>query len=230
MRNFSQILCLFLALLAPAACGIPSAPYLPPVPATSVQSPLTSETDYFFSIPDPETINPEVFEGFEIYYKLFDPQTADEDLDINGDASLSSPVSQQSLTREGYVRLASTTETGSPLPRYPLIPLSDADMENENTLIELEFSNLGDNRPRSVYGNIIFMRTLRNDAGTRELENFSDFDSGDSDLPQGFDPGQSFDIVIALYVMSYGNDYENLSFNIYSTAVFLGNSFLDLSQ
>ena len=49
-------------LLVLFSCGIPSAPYLPPVPSNSVESPLSAETDYYFSIPDPATINPEVFE------------------------------------------------------------------------------------------------------------------------------------------------------------------------
>ena len=219
-------------LLLMLSCGIPSAPYLPPVPSSSVESPIGPETDYYFLIPDPDDINPEIFEGFELYYKFFDPQTADEELDINGDNSLSSPVSLTSLRREGYVRLASSKETASLLPVYPLIPLSDTDMNNAATEIKLEFSNLGSDNPRSVYGNIIFRRTLTDSAGSRLLTDFDpeNFAIDDSDLPSGFDPTTSFDIVIALYVLSYGNDYVNLSFNIHSTAVYLGSSFIDLSQ
>lgn len=213
------------------SCGIPSAPYLPPVPSTSVQSPIGPETDYFFQVPEIE--NPEIFEGFEIYYKLFDPQTINENLDISGDTSLSSPVTLTSLQREGYVRLAASDESASSLPRYPVIPLDDSDKAtNTETQIKLEFSNIGNDAPRSVYGNIRFRRTLEVTAGTRLLKDFSplNFASDDSDLPEGFDPQESFDIVIALYVLSYGNDYLNLSFNIHSTAVYLGNSLLSLSQ
>jgi hypothetical protein len=217
-------------LILLGACGIPSAPYLPPVPSSSVQSPIGPETDYFFRVPEIE--NPEIFEGFEIYYKFFDPQTVTDNLDINGDISLSSPVTLTSLEREGYARLASSTESASALPGYPLIPLDDADKAaNTETQIELEFSNIGNDTPRSVYGNIVFRRTLENNAGTRVLKSFasSSFSSDDSDVPPDFDPEESFDIVIALYVLSYGNDYLNLSFNIHSTAVYLGDSLLTLS-
>ncbi len=230
--SFGVFLLAALAALPLVSCGIPSSPYLPPVPATSVESPLVSETNYYFSIPDPATINPEIFEGFEIYYKLFDPQTIDDALEAGGDASLSSPVSLTSLKNAGYQRIASTLETASSLPDYPLIPLTGTDMQNKDLRITLEFSNIS-NKPRSVYGNIFFSRTLKNASGARVLKGFSssDFAADDSDLPPDFDPSSRFDdVTIALYVMSYGNDYQYLSFNIHSTAVYLGNSKLVLLQ
>ena len=212
------------------SCGIPSAPYLPPVPSSSVISPIGTETDYSFSIPPPAEINPEVFEGFEIYYKFFDPLTVAEKVGANGDTSLSSPVSLTSLQRAGYSRLASSQETDPVLPRYPLIPLLETDMNKANLRIELQFSNVSPAAPRSVYGNIFFRRTLRTSTGTRELKQFvpGAFSADDSDLPANFDLSQNFDIVIALYVLSYGNDLLNFSFNIHSTAVFLGNSRLEV--
>ena len=217
-----------------AACGIPSAPYLPPVPSTSVKFPIGFETDYYFTIPDPAVINPEIFEGFEIYYKLFDPQNVDDELNANGDASLSSPVSLNSLKNAGYERIASSSEAQAPtaLPAYPLIPLSDTDMQTEGLRIKLEFSNIGGNKPRSVHGNIDFLRTLKLASGLRRLKGFSkdDFAADDSDLPPDFLPESMFDVTVALYVLSYGNDYLNLSFNIHSTAVYLGKSDLVLSQ
>ena len=80
----------FLLLLS--SCGIPSTSYMPPVPDTSVESPLTAETLYSFSNPDPDAVNPEVFEGFEIYYTLVPTENADE-YDESGDPQLESPVS-----------------------------------------------------------------------------------------------------------------------------------------
>ena len=197
-----------------------------------MESPIGPETDYYFSIPDPATINPENFEGFEIFYKLFDPQKVDDELNANGDTSLSVPVSLTSLKNAGYERIASSLETASSLPAYPLIPLSGADMQNEDLRIKLEFSNIGGDRPRSVHGNIYFSRTLKNDSGARILKGFlsSDFSAEDNDLPPDFNPEENFDVTIALYVLSYGNDYLNLSFNIHSTGVYLGNSDLVLSQ
>ncbi len=224
----------FAGLILPLVfgCGIPSASYLPPVPTEYVVYPIGTETDYYFSIPDPDTINPEIFEGFEIYYKLFDPETVDDKFDVNGDTSLSTPVSLTALQRAGYVRLASSTEVDSALPRYPLLPVAEDDKAISGLTIRLAFSNIS-TTPRTTYGvnvvkTIYFNRTLKNTDGTRLLEGFTtdDFEVDDSDLPQGFDPAANFDIVIALYVFSYGNDYLNLSFNIHSTGVYLGKSFL----
>lgn len=215
------------------SCGIPSAPYLPPVPSLSVESPIGPETDYYFLIPDPSTINPEVFEGFEIYYKLFDPfDNIDDKLNTSGDTSLSSPVSLTSLKNAGYQRIAASTETAPSLPAYPLIPLSETDKQNAALIIQLEFSNIGNEIPKSVHGAVNFSRTLKNKSGNRELKGFqpSNFEAEDSDLPADFDPESNFDITVALYVMSYGNDYENLTFNIHSTAVYLGSSDLILTQ
>ena len=218
-------------------CGIPSAPYLPPVPSDTVKYPGLAEKDYLFYMPDPDTINPEVFEGFEIYYKLFDPLTVNDKFDANGDTSLSTPVSLTALQRAGYVRLASSAEISSALPTYPLLPIADADKAVSGLAINLAFSNISPATPRTTYGvnvvkTIYFNRTLKNTDGTRLLEGFTttddDFKVDDSDLPQGFDPAANFDIVIALYVFSYGNDYVNLSFNIHSTGVYLGKSSLDL--
>ena len=132
----------------------------------------------------------------------------------------------------GYERIASASETAASLPVYPLIPLSDTEMQDAELRIKLEFSNIGGEKPRSVHGGISLSRTLKNDTGTRVLMGFTptSFSEGDSDLPTDFDPASNFDVTIALYVMSYGNDYLNLSFNIHSTGVYLGNSDLVLSQ
>ena len=160
-------------------------------------------------MPDPDTINPEVFEGFEIYYKLFDPLTVNDKFDANGDTSLSTPVSLTALQRAGYVRLASSAEISSALPTYPLLPIADADKAVSGLAINLAFSNISPATPRTTYGfnvvkTIYFNRTLKNTDGTRLLEGFTttddDFKVDDSDLPQGFDPTANFDIVIALYV------------------------------
>ena len=218
------------------ACGIPSTSYLPQVPIDSVVQPIGSETDYSFSIPDQININ--IFEGFEIYYKFF---IVDDTLDAKGDTSLPDPVSFLSLTNSGYSRLSDSLEISTEFPDYPLIPMDeiliDPDVPDPSTEIRLQFSNEGTSALPSVlvvdkqdFITRVF-RTLKDGAGLRQLKGFTpaDFVPNDSDLPANFDAGY-FDIIIALYVLSYGNDYSELSFNIHSVAVYLGSSSLLLSQ
>jgi len=227
---FSPAFLLIHVVLLAGACGIPAAPYLPPVPPESVVLPIALDPFYAFSIPNPAAINPEIFEGFEIYYKLFDLLSVGDKLNTSGDISLSLPVTVTSIQRAGYVRLAASTEVPTALPSYPLIRLSEADMDDEDLTIRLEFSNI-DARPRSTYGDVKFYRTLKATDGTRDLKSFDPdnfFEVDDSDIPSGFNLAENIRVVIALYVFSYGNDYLNLSFNIHSTGVYLGCSGLAL--
>lgn len=223
-------------VLAGTACGIPSTSYLPPVSPDTIIQPIGGETDFFFDIPD--NTNANIFEGFEIYYKFFSSE--DEDAPgVEGDASLPSPVSLQSLISSGYSRLADSREDVATFPDYPLIPLAeiltDPAGPADGFTIELNFSNEGSSLPSIQMANDIttqFSRSLYATPAQRQLKGFSpsDFLLNDSDLPPEFNPQANFDISIALYVLGYGNDYTTLSFNIHSVAAYLGSSKLILNQ
>ncbi len=225
---------LFTSLFLPvivfsAACGIPSTSYLPPVSADSVESPLLNETTYSFFIPSPDTIAAEVFEGFEIYYKLIPSESAADYSE--GDPDLLSPISWNNLITAGYERLSSSAETATALPEYPLILLSSSDKSNPELVINLAFSNAASAVPGTTYGaGVSFKRSYENTSGERILKSFTatDFEVGDADLPIDFDPS-SYDITIVLYIMSYGNDYVDLILNIHSSAAYLGKSLLLLN-
>jgi hypothetical protein len=219
-----SILLLLVSFALIGSCGIPSTSYLPPIAVDQVVYPLLVETSYSFVIPDPSTTTTDIFEGFEVFYKLFRTSNTSELFDANGDASLSDPVSHIQLRNAGYSRLARSTETASALPDYPLIPLTDIEKDDEDLIIELNLSNIGSAVPISLHGNIQLARTLKGSAGERILKGFApgNFASGDSDLPPSFEPSTEFDITIALYVLSYGNNFSDFDFDIHSVAVYIG--------
>ena len=214
-----------------ASCGIPASPYLPPIPTESVESPLTNETAYSFAIPSPDSIIDSIFEGFEIYYKLIPSESSPDYLD-DGDPELSSPISLNDLENEGYERIASSIETPTDLPSYPVILLTDAEKSDPSLIITLDFSNSATSVPGSSHGEgISFKRSFVSESGERILKSFTtaDFAEDDGDLPPGFDITANFDITIVLYAMSYGNDNSNLILNIRSSATYLGKSLLLLN-
>ena len=213
------------------SCGIPSTSYLPPIPVDKVIYPLLVETRYAFVIPDPASTTADIFEGFEVFYKFFRTQGVSEHFNENGDTELTNPVSHIQLRNAGYSRLARSTETASALPDFPLITLTDAEKDDADLLIQLNLSNIGSAVPVSLHGNIQLARTVGGSAGQRILKGFapSHFTAGDSDLPDGFEPSTEFDITIALYVLSYGNNFSDFDFDIYSVAVYIGRTQLIVS-
>ncbi len=226
-----RLILLHLTLIGIGSCGIPSTSFLPPVPVDKVFYPIPAETSYKFTIPDPSTINADIFDGFEIYYKFFRTPTVLEFIDENGDVALSDPASHIQLQNAGYARLAASTETPSDLPHYPLILLTDAEKDEIDLAIELDFSNYAGHLPTSLHGSIQLVRSLKGASGERLLKGFSPshFTEADSDLPQGFNPSAESEITISLYVLSYGNNFSDFDFDIYSSAVYLGKTDLSLS-
>lgn len=217
------------------SCGIPSTPYIAPVPEDTVASRLGSDPQFSFGVPTSN--NSEIFEGFEIYYKFYAPN-ATVSPDIESD-TLTSPISHFVLESAGFRRLYASDDSSEELP---LISLFSADKTDPDLRLILDFTNAYTEFPHSPYdpdladpavNEIYFGRLLQPDPVAQpdqfEYKAFfpADFIMDDVDLPSGFDPTLYNSIHLSLFVLAYGNDFSSLEFDIHSVAVYLG--WIDIS-
>ncbi|MAG14193.1 MAG: hypothetical protein CMN78_06315 [Spirochaetales bacterium] len=194
---------------------------MPPIEEDSITRPLEGEALFFFGIP--EDINPEIFEGFEIYYRFYrvdDPALAT----MVGDENIATPATKQALSNAQYKRLHDFAYPPELLPELPLIPIARDDRTDAAIEISLDFGSIASTYPHSTYGDIQLSRLISSSASEPSAKGFSssDFEQTDPDMPSGLDFATTSNVYISLYAMSYGNDISDFKLDIHSTAVYLG--------
>ena len=209
-----------------AGCGIPSYPSLI-APETLLPTSPESGLELAFNIP---TLNDaDIFEGFELYYKIYSGGDEASGLIATDIESIVDLATLQQASFDPMI-LAEATDD---LIR-PLVPIQDSLKSDGDIVIVLDFAPIIAAEPAefpslsidedatSLARNIALLGNPPVPAG------FSDdsFDATDTDMPVTFDP-ESADplasiLYISMYVLSYGNDIPALQFNIYSQPSFAG--------
>ena len=227
-------------LILAVACGIPSYPYLAPPPLETVEYPTSPEAGLKFEYGIPVSNNATIFEGFDLYYKLYSAIDREENL-IESDRL--SSINQRRLEENLFRRLYEPSSAPEDQPIRPLIELSDAQKSDGDLRVILDFSYLNE----QIYVKAFFGETdspdlteitdLARDVSVPEdsaegslapvYKGFTaaEFLPGDGDLPVTYDPENdaTATLYVALYVLSYGNDYQtSLNFNLYSEPLYLG--------
>lgn len=223
---------LFMSIVA--GCGFESSPSIKPPPSDTITMPLT-ESESVFSFGIPTDNNPEYFEGFELYYKLYFFDSADSawaGQSLDPDVESEEITIFENLAIRGFRRLY-----GSPaaLETPPLIPLAAADKSDAGLIVELDFSNLSAGLPINTYDGLQFGRLMLDDTDSYLLKGFApgDFASEDPDLQVGLDYSNlaKYNLYLSLFVVSYGNNIITppFNFNIRSAPAYLGNIQLSFS-
>ena len=210
-----------------AGCGLPSYPALyAPILVRGPDS-VESGLEFVFGITSDD--DPAIFEGLELYYKLY-TSTQIEDGQIDSDALRI--VDRATLENTGFRRFLNTTSTGDEELK-PLIPLDDSEKLDSDLEILIDFSPLISAEPSDypvlTHGetDVSLARNASAVTGTYIKKGFpSDAFSGtDGDVPVGYggdDPENVPRLYIALYSLTYGNDYASLEFNILSQPTYAG--------
>ena len=210
------------------ACGLESYPYLY---APEVDEYPLAESGTIFRFANDSRNDPEYFEGYELYYRLYRATDGETDgaTKANSDAS---SLADGALLAEyqslGYARLYvfDPNQSNTPILQRPLIPLNAADRVDTGLEIRLDFTSVQDELPVASYQNIEFGRYVVAANNQTTFRGFAadEFLAGDSDLPEDFDPQAPEETVlyIALAALSYGNDIISLNFNLLSSPTYLG--------
>jgi hypothetical protein len=218
-----------------AGCGLESSPSIEPPPPDTITIPLPdSESVFSFGIPTDN--NPEYFEGFELYYKLYfydsvAPGWVGQSL--SPDEESEEITIFESLAVRGFNRLYGSSD---PQETPPLIPLELADKSDAGLIVELDFSNLLNGLPINTYDSLQFGRLILVDTDSYVLKGFApdDFVSEDPDLQTGLDLSNlaNYNLYVSLFAISYGNNIITppFNFNIRSAPVYLGNIQLSFSS
>ena len=214
-RNFFLHSKIFILItIFTSSCGLYTSPYLSAPNVTTFEPGIPSSALIY----NRSDNDPEVFRGYEIYYKYYNSHSeiADDDKKIFN----TSEPEPDDLKNVGYRRL-NTVLTTEETTTYPMIPVDYSDRDTSFTLTVYFDEVSSDTAPRVEYSGYSD-RTLRRNitqynstSGKTEYKTFipADHDSGDSDRSSG-------ELTLSLYVFAYGKD-DNV-YNIYSKPVWLG--------
>jgi hypothetical protein len=213
------------------SCGIESYPYLYPPEVSSI---LENEKIMTFS--NNEENNPDLFIGFEVYYKFYTDDSGHADFgdmttDIN---SITSQTNVNTLTQMGFSRLYVVSPPSSVSQTVPAIdiPFSDRTSYFEVTV---DFSTIAtdDTYPSCNYlsTSLQLGRWVREEGSTvYELKGFNPASFPDtvdySDIDSSYYDDIDY-VWCVLYVLAYGRyDFIN---DLYSSPVLLGKIKIDTS-
>ena len=211
-----------------AGCGIPSYPSLD-APGIVLQYPNPdSGLEFVFDIPIDNDST--IFEGFEVYYRLYSgTELADNLIERDRQAI----INRVTLEQRGYRRFYDT-QTTSPLDvSRPLLELTSAQKNDATLDVILDFSTLISSTAPSTYPvaiideeSIPLARNASSDPKTLTLKGFfpDALATTDADVPSSYVPGSTDSagsLYVSVYVLSYGNDLP-LDPNIYSQPAWAG--------
>lgn len=228
----SLLIFLTASLLLLSACGLYSYPY---ISAPDLQNGTASTAQPNVTIIHNGDNDPNVFQGYEIYYKFYNKTSAYDDhrRDHNNIFSIKEP-DYTALVAAGYKR-CKTIKLQKEDTKYPMLPVPVGDRDSDfkmtlsyepvatniepNSKQELTINYLSDSVP-------IYRQVIDTDPDSGEVENaggragdiiYKDFNSDDlktqdSDMPD-------LDVSLSFYIIAFGK-HEN--HNLYSKPVWLG--------
>ena len=207
--TFSVIIILLTFL---SSCGLYTYAYLE---APGVSTMVGSGNAEIYNRSD---YDPDVFRGYELYYKFYTDSTER----ISNDKTIfaTSEPEPSDLTAVGYSRI-NTVLSADDSTSYPMVPVDYSDRDTAFTLT-VNFDQLSSGVVPYVsysgYSDVFLRRTASEyNSLSKDYEYKSfrpvDYDTGDSD----WSPGET---ELSLYVFAYGKD-DNV-YKIYSKPVWLG--------
>jgi hypothetical protein len=213
-----------------SACGLPTYIYLyPPTDffnTGSSESPLLLELDHDSQNYDSSEGSDQSFRGYEIYYKVYDSETA-------ANSAVSTLSSQASTYYKdpdsfmtwangaNYVRLRNETTNVS-----PLISLTAMEAESDQSyyvnLDDLDVDvpgswtlyNVSDANTPSAH---IVLRRNISETSRSDFQTASNYHSGDEDYTGSNDPSK---VYFVLFAVAYGYDVSNFS-DVYSVPAYI---------
>ena len=212
-RNIS-LLTIIILLTVLSSCGLYTYAYLDAPSVKTFDSGSGNALIYNRSDNDPE-----VFRGYEIYYKYYNnsSEIADDDKTIFDE----SEPEPSDLTSVGYRRV-NTVKTTEDTTSYPMIPVDYSDRDSSFTLT-VYFNEVSSNVvPYVEYLSYPDVELYRN---VYDYNSSSDSNEYNSFIPDDYSEGDQSDrssdkSVLSLYVFAYGKD-DNV-YNVYSKPVWLG--------
>ena len=216
-----------IAVSSIVGCGIPSYPSLI-APDTVLPTSPESGLEFTFLIPTEN--DDDIFEGFELYYKLY---TGTQEAEGLIEAETDSIVDFAALQQAGFVSMIDASTSSGEAVR-PVLPLSEA-VENDSTIqLIIDFSTIIAAEP-SQFPEIVLEDIVTQLARNRAVQGnqavaagffTDDFAAADGDMPIGYDPESAnpddLRLYISMYILSYGNDIPSLEFDIYSLPKYAG--------
>ena len=207
-----------LFLIISSSCGLNDYPYLNP-PGVKISNGI-DKIAYIYNRTDND---PDVFRGYELYYKIYNSDTPSDISDDDKAIYQTDEPEPSDLTAQGYKRINTVLDTDDSTT-YPMIPLDYSDRDSSIS-ISLHFENISAASQAtgyaeySGYSNKYFYRTVKEyiSLGNYNYKSFKkeDLETGDSDLPSS-----APNYILSLYVFSYGKS-DNV-YNIYSRPIYLG--------
>ncbi len=216
------------AVMLSSSCGLYSYPYISPPDVRTVS--ITGGNAIIINTGDND---PDVFRGYEIYYKFYNQSTAanDQRNDHNQIFNKLNDDAPKVLTAAGYRRVRTEKNTRDDT-LYPMISVPAGSKDNRFDLI-INFSPITTNGSKeelkirylgtelSLYRDVVDQAPDTGESPSASDTVYKDFNSDDlqyteyqdGDLPSG-------DVSLSMYVFSYGI-HENI-YNLYSTPVWLG--------
>ncbi|MFP4382578.1 MAG: hypothetical protein ACLFSE_00925 [Spirochaetia bacterium] len=206
------------------SCGLARYPTI--LPPEQIQAPGDILNEFEF-LHDPEN-DPDIFLGYELYYKFYtdlsniENETYNEDTAyIENNAVFGSNV-PNILQARSYFRITSpeVQAEAKPLIRFSLA------QETEQTKVTVSFEPNPDYNPEEAYAFwgetdvITIQRSVSGTAGNFEPFLNEYYDADDADIPEDYDPVNP-DLSIALYAVSYGIDTTEFR-SFYSEPLLLG--------
>ncbi len=196
-------------------CGLNDYPYIYAPDTTSL-----SGTPGIIKIYNRDDNDPDVFQGYELYYKFyeFSSDTTNMASDYKSLFSVEEPE-PSNLTTLGFKRI-NTVSTTDKKTTYPMIYIDHSDRDSEFT-ITLDFSDVAASVKNPTvnylsYPEITLYRTV---VDPDDTDNYKSFIYDDLSNTEDSDISHNR-VTLSLFVFSYGK-YDNV-YNIYSRPVWLG--------
>jgi len=206
-------------------CGIPQAAYLePPTFNGDVNNANVSFKVTFYNFPNN---NPNIFQGFQIYYKLY----TESEFNSSWASDKTAILTQSDLSKNGYARLyegldnpGDPSTVGSVKDLLNLLPVDTANKDSIFS-ITVDFSNdqptgsgtntfynstASYNGKTVLLSRYIYQDRLDPNLGTirypRNLSTVSGFYENDKDIPLTYNNPLTLPLYMGLYAVTYGTE------------------------
>ncbi len=233
------------------SCGLPTYPYLyAPEIAETRTNPENNDYDLIFNNASDNNTN--IFSGYEVYYKIYDPLdsatagAATEYITDRNNITAITGANRNTLISKDFNRLFFTTTIDDTSflhnESFPSFQITQSllDEEFKIRLLMQQGLSAGQSFFAAVWGNSslsfpetqYFYRWVYNEfehTSKRKFFNNDDFNIYDNDLPDSIDYSSleesltgDYYLYITFYIFSYGRDPDDITKSVYSSPVYLG--------
>ena len=215
-RNYQFLISAVILVILTQGCGLNNYPYIkaPTVRALNGSSGV-------FSIFNRDDNDPDIFQGYELYYKFYDAANSQalRETDYNSLFSVEEPEPAD-IIKLGFKRINTVSTINQRTP-YPMIPIDYSDRDNYFE-IKIDFSavdySINQVIPKVSYLSNDLISLFRVVIDPDHIDSYKSFIVDDLSI---IDTDiSSVPVTLSLFVFSYGK-YDRV-YNIYSKPVWLG--------